>query len=125
MATVLVDTNVLIDVATKDAKWFEWSSARLGEALTSYTLAVNPVIYAEFSIYFEGIEDVENAVSGLELERGIPYEAAFLAGKAFKRYRERGGSRRTPLPDFFIGAHAAISKLTLLTRAGIGSTFPD
>ena len=117
MATVLVDTNVLIDVATEDTNWFDWSAAQIGAALNTGPLAVNAVIYAEFSIHYATIEEVEHALSALALQRlAIPHEAAFLTGKVFKRYRERGGSRRAPLPDFFIGAHAAVSGLTLLTR---------
>lgn len=118
MATLLVDTNVLIDVATEDERWFQWSAGRLGGALTvGDRLAVNPIIYAEFSIHYATIEAVENALSGIAPERlAVPYEAAFLAGKVFQRYRSRGGSRRSPLPDFFIGAHAAVSGLKLLTR---------
>lgn len=115
MSRVLVDTNVLIDVATEDPHWLEWSSARLAQAMGR--LAINPVVYAEFSVHYETIEEVEDALSGLGLERlAIPYEAAFLAGKVFKRYRERGGRRNAPLPDFFVGAHAAVEGFTLLTR---------
>ena len=117
MARVLVDTNVLLDVATEDPRWLEWSSKQLAVAMRSGGLALNPVVYAEFSVHYAAIEDVEAALSGLDLQRlAIPYEAAFLAGKVFKRYRERGGQRRAPLPDFFVGAHAAVQGLTLLTR---------
>lgn len=117
MAAVLVDTNVLIDVATEDEKWFEWSSTQLGNAAAAGKLAMNAIVYAEFSIRFDSIEAVESALSGLSMERlAIPYEAVFLAGKVFLRYRRRGGNRSAPLPDFFIGAHAAVSGLSLLTR---------
>ena len=117
MARVLVDTNVLIDVATQDAQWFDWSSVQLAKAMHSNRLATNPIIYAEFSVHYATIEEVEGALSGLEMDRlAIPYEAAFLAGKVFKRYRERGGQRNAPLPDFFVGAHAAVQGLALLTR---------
>ena len=117
MARVLVDTNVLLDVATEDPRWLEWSSRQLVEAMLSEGLALNPIVYAEFSVHYAAIEEVEAALSGLELERlAIPYEAAFLAGKVFKRYRESGGQRHAPLPDFFVGAHAAVEGLTLLTR---------
>ena len=117
MSRVLVDTNVLIDVATEDPKWFEWSASQLGQAIGR--LALNPVIYAEFSVHYATIEEVEDALAGLEPERlSLPCEAAFLAGKVFKRYRDRGGNRNAPLPDFFIGAHAAVEDLTLLTRDG-------
>ena len=114
---VLVDTNVLIDVATEDPRWSDWSGTRLGEAAARGRLALNPVVYAEFPVAYPTIEEVEHALSGLGIHRlPIPYEAAFLAGKVFRRYRERGGTRSAPLPDFFIGAHAAVSGLTLLTR---------
>src|SRR5262249_44380832 len=117
VALVLVDTNVLIDVATEDSRWLEWSSEQLVRAMFSSRLATNPIIYAEFSVQYAAIEEVETALSGLEMERlEMPYEAAFLAGKVFKRYRERGGQRNAPLPDFFVGAHAAVEGLTLLTR---------
>lgn len=115
MASILVDTNVLLDVATEDARWFDWSSRELAAGVGS--LATNAVVYAEFSVYYERIEDVESALSALQLARlPIPFEAAFLAGKVFRQYRERGGRRNAPLPDFFIGAHAAVEGLTLLTR---------
>lgn len=117
MARVLVDTNVLLDVATEDPRWLDWSSEHLAAAAASGGLAVNPIVYAEFSVHYPSIEEVEAALSGLDVERlAIPYEAAFLAGKVFKRYRERGGQRKAPLPDFFVGAHAAVEGLTLLTR---------
>ncbi len=117
MAPVLVDTNVLIDVATEDPRWLEWSSTHLANAMESGQVALNPVIYAEFSVYYNAIEELEAALSGFDFQRlAIPFEAAFLAGKVFKRYRERGGQRNAPLPDFFVGAHAAVEGLTLLTR---------
>lgn len=117
MAQVLVDTNVLIDVATEDPQWLDWSSRKLADAMATGRVAVNPVIYAEFSVYYATIEEVEAALSGFDFQRlAIPYEAAFLAGKVFKQYRARGGSRNAPLPDFFVGAHAAVEELTLLTR---------
>ena len=117
MARVLVDTNVLLDVATEDSRWLDWSSKELAVAMGSGGLALNPVIYAEFSVHYAAIEEVEAALSGLDIARlAIPYEAAFLAGKVFRRYRERGGKRNAPLPDFFVGAHAAVESLVLLTR---------
>jgi predicted nucleic acid-binding protein len=117
LADVLVDTNVLIDVATEDARWLQWSSAQLANAMASGRVAVNPVIYAEFSVQYATIEEVEAALSGFDFQRlAIPYEAAFLAGKVFKSYRSRGGRRNAPLPDFFVGAHAAVEGLALLTR---------
>ena len=117
MNTVLVDSNVLLDVATNDPIWFTWSSAALESAANQGLLAINPLIYAEVSISFARIEDLEQALpSDLFRHEPLPYEAAFLAGKAFLRYRRRGDARRTPLPDFYIGAHAAVAGYSLLTR---------
>jgi hypothetical protein len=117
MKTVLVDSNVLLDVATNDTTWFGWSSAALESAANQASLAINALIYAEVSISFARIEDLEQALpSGLYLREPLPYEAAFLAGKAFLRYRRHGGARTTPLPDFYIGAHAAVAGYRLLTR---------
>jgi predicted nucleic acid-binding protein len=115
--TVLVDSNVLLDVALRDAEWFEWSSRELGRAGESDVLAINPIIYAEVSIGYGRIEDLEAAVPASAFRRDpLPYEAAFLAGKAFLAYRRASGTRATPLPDFYIGAHAAIGGYRLLTR---------
>jgi predicted nucleic acid-binding protein len=114
---VLVDSSVLLDVLTEDSRWFEWSSTALADAAESHTLVINPVIYAEISVRFDRIEDLEAALAGASLERRhVPYEAAFLAGKCFLRYRSLGGKRTTALPDFFIGAHAAVERWALLTR---------
>jgi predicted nucleic acid-binding protein len=113
----LVDSNVILDVLTDDVGWGEWSSAMLAEAAGAGTLLINPVIYAEVSIRFERIEDLDDALPTDYYRRvPLPFDAAFLAGQCFIKYRRRGGSRRSPLPDFYIGAHAAISDLTLLTR---------
>lgn len=115
--TVLVDSNVLLDVATEDARWFDWSSSTLEEVADISPLAINPIIYAEVSIGFQGIEDLELALPAVVFRRHpLPYEAGFLAGKAFLTYRRRGGRRATPLPDFYIGAHAAVAGYRLLTR---------
>lgn len=114
---VLVDTNVLLDIATEDPLWLDWSASRLSQAANRDGLAINPVVYAELSVHFETIEALEAALSGYPFERlALPWDAAFLAGKAYRRYRSRGGAKRSPLPDFYIGAHAAVSGLTLLTR---------
>ena len=117
MPDVLVDSNVLLDVLTEDAEWLDWSSAALASAADRGTLIVNPLVYAEVSIGFERIEDLD-AVLGHESfkRRPLPWAAAFLAGKVFLKYRAAGGARRSPLPDFYIGAHAAIEGLPLLTR---------
>src|SRR6266571_3090882 len=113
----LVDSNVILDVATDDAAWFAWSAEALSRAGDESTLAINPIIYAEVSIGYLTIEELENLLPTGEFHRlDLPYEAAFLAGKAFLNYRRRGGSRTAPLPDFYIGAHAAIAGLRLLTR---------
>ena len=117
MRGVLVDSNVLLDVLTEDAVWYNWSSAALERCASESTLYVNPIIYAEVSIGFDRIEDLEAALPDEMFRRlPLPLEAAFLAGKAFVRYRRRGGARTSTLPDFFIGAHAAVSGLRLLTR---------
>jgi predicted nucleic acid-binding protein len=117
MADILVDSNVLLDVLTEDPNWFAWSSGALEEAAQEHILVINPVIYAEISIGFDRIEDLDAALPVSRVERRpIPMEAAFLAGKCFVKYRERGGRRPSTLPDFFIGAHAAVEKMTLLTR---------
>jgi predicted nucleic acid-binding protein len=114
---VVVDSDVLLDVLTEDPKWLDWSSTRLAELAEEAALVINPVIYAEVSIRFEEIEDLDDAVSPDHFRREpLPWEAAFLAGKAFLRYRRRGGRRRSPLPDFYIGAHAAVRRWRLLTR---------
>lgn len=116
MATVLVDSNVLLDILIPDAEWEAWSAGALAEAAESSLLAINPIIYAEVSIGFERVEDLEAALPDELRREPLPWDAAFLAGKAFLGYRRRGGARATPLPDFFIGAHAAVRGHTLLTR---------
>jgi predicted nucleic acid-binding protein len=117
MTVVLVDSNVLIDVLTQDARWSAWSSGALADAGLTGRIVINPVIYGEVSVGFPRIEDVEEALPRSLFEREhIPFEAAFLAGKAFLAYRKRGGGRRSPLPDFLIGAHAVVAGYHLLTR---------
>ena len=114
---ILVDSNVLLDILEEDAKWYEWSSTQLQQAADRCTLVINPIIYAEVSVGFQRIEELEEALPADFIQRRpIPWEAAFLAGKCFIRYRKLGGTKHSPLPDFFIGAHAAVSGLTLLTR---------
>ena len=116
MPTVLVDADVLLDILIPDPKWEEWSSAALAEAAESSLLAINPIIFAEVSVGFDRIEDLEAALPD-ELQREeLPWDAAFLAGKTFLAYRRRGGTKHAPLPDFYIGAHAAVRGHTLLTR---------
>ena len=117
MSAVLVDSNILLDVMTEDASRLSWSVSAIERAADTSRLVVNPVIYAEASVRFTRIEELDAALPSDLFEREpIPYEAAFLAGKAYLAYRRRGGTRRSPLPDFFIGAHAAVSSYRLLTR---------
>lgn len=125
--TVLVDSNVLLDVMTSDPNWSAWSGDALAECAEHSPLAINPLIYAEVSIRFDRIEDLEDALPEGDFRRlPLPWEAAFLAGKSLVRYRRRRGARASPLPDFYIGAHAAVAGLTLLTRdaARYRSYFP-
>jgi predicted nucleic acid-binding protein len=113
----LVDSNVLLDVATDDPVWSGWSSSTLARTADESILVINALIYAEVSIGFQSIEVLEEALPATHYRReDLPYDAAFLAGKAFLRYRQRGGTRRSPLPDFYIGAHAAVAGYRLLTR---------
>ena len=119
MKPVLVDSNVLLDIATEDPTWCEWSSTELARAADRSVLVINPLIYAEVSIGYDRIEEVERAFpADLFRREPLPWEAAFLAGKAFLRYRRRSGARTSPLPDFYIGAHAAVADYRLLTRDG-------
>lgn len=114
---VLVDSNVLLDIATLDPVWSRWSSETLAALADEALIVINPVIYAEVSVGFERIEQLDDALPESIFRRAqLPYSAAFLAGKAFLRYRRLGGTRTSPLPDFYIGAHAAIENLRLLTR---------
>ena len=128
MAAVLLDSNVLLDLMTEDPQWFSWSAAAVANAADSSRLVINAIIYAEVSVRYSLIEDLEAALPKALIEReALPYEAAFLAGKAFLTYRRRGGAKRSPLPDFLIGAHAAVAGYRLLTRdaARYRSHFPE
>jgi len=117
VSSVLVDSNVILDVVTDDPQWGEWSSSMLARHAEIGVLVINPIIYAEVSAGFERIEELDEALPLASFRRDpLPWEAAFLAGKCFLTYRRRGGSRRSPLPDFYIGAHAAVAGLPLLTR---------
>jgi predicted nucleic acid-binding protein len=124
---ILVDTNVLLDVIEDDPVWAEWSLAQLESASLRDALCINAVVYAEASIAFRRIEELEAVLgeAGLAVEP-IPREALFLAGKVFMDSRRRRGAKPGVLPDFFIGAHAAVSRLPLLTRdvARYRSYFP-
>ena len=113
----LVDSNVILDVVTDDEAWGDWSAAMLSEAAQSGRLIINPLIYAEVSCGYERIEQLDDALPrDYFVREPLPWDAAFLAAKAFLKYRRRGGVRRAPLPDFYIGAHAALAGYTLLTR---------
>jgi predicted nucleic acid-binding protein len=114
---ILVDSNVLLDVFNSDPVWGEWSASRLAEAADRETLAINPLIYAEVSLNYRNEEELDAALpASFYVRLPLPYEAAFLAGRTFLEYRQRGGAKRSPLPDFYIGAHAQVAGLTLLTR---------
>ena len=114
---ILVDTNVLLDVLQDDPQWANWSQAQLEGARLTDELAINPVIYSELSMAFERIEELEEVLGEASLEVApIPREALFLAGKAFLTYRRRQGTKSGVLPDFYIGAHAAVAGCRLLTR---------
>lgn len=120
MDAVLVDSNVLLDLITEDPRWFSWSSAAMESAAARFRLVINAIIYAEISVRFSRIEELDAVLPKTLVEReAIPYEAAFLAGKSFLAYRRREGTKRSPLPDFFIGAHAAVAGYQLLTRDAV------
>jgi len=113
----LVDSNVILDITTEDAEWGDWSASMLSQAAHEGRLVINPLIYAEVSCAFDRIEALDEAIPpGYFVREALPWEAGFLAAKAFLTYRKRGGSRRAPMPDFYIGAHAALAGYTLLTR---------
>lgn len=117
MSAVLVDSNVIIDVVTLDPVWGSWSAAAVARLAEEAVLVINPVIYGEVSIDYATIEELDDALpTRLFVREAIPYEAAFLAGRCFVDYRRRGGTRQSSLPDFYIGAHAAIAGYRLLTR---------
>lgn len=114
---VLVDANVLLDVLTADPVWAERSGAVLADVANRARPAINAIVYAEVSIGFDRIEDLDEAIPPDTFARlALPWSAAFLAGKCFLEYRRSGGTRRSPLPDFYIGAHAAVEGMPLLTR---------
>ena len=117
MKGVLVDSNIILDVFLNDLKWGDWSESKLDEYSDQTSLYINSIIYSEISIGFDLIEDLESAISkaGFHILE-IPKEALFLAGKAYVKYKRRRGAKRTLLPDFFIGAQAAVMNLNLLTR---------
>jgi len=127
VTAILVDSNVLLDIMTEDSHWLAWSAAAIERAADSFRLVINPIIYAEVSVRYTRIEELDAALPKALFDReAIPYEAAFLAGKSYLVYRRRGGMKRSPLPDFFIGAHAAVAGYRLMTRdaARYRSYFP-
>lgn len=127
MSAILVDSNVLLDIFTEDPTWYPWSSHMLETLAESSVLVVNPIIYAEVSVRFARIEELDDALPETHFRRdALPWEAGFLAGKCFAASRRRGGARQTTLPDFYIGAHAAVRAFALLTRdpARYRSYFP-
>ncbi len=114
---ILVDSNIIIDVLSQDSAWRSWSESALAGAADHDEIAINPIIYAEIASGFASIEDLDAQLGNAEFRRlPLPYEAGFIAGRAFVEYRRRGGRRASPLPDFYIGAHAAVAGLRLLTR---------
>jgi predicted nucleic acid-binding protein len=115
--STLVDSNVILDVVTEDDDWMEWSASALARAADSGRLVINPLVYAEVSVGFDTIEALDEALPPDYYTReALPWEAAFLAARAFVKYRRKGGRKGAPLPDFYIGAHAAIRRYSLLTR---------
>ena len=115
--SVIVDSNVLLDVFTQDPEWYDWSASTLADAAERSVLVINPIIFAEVSVRYERIEVLEVVLPRNVYRREqLPWESAFLAGKVFADYRRRGGSKRSPMPDFYIGAHAAVRGAALLTR---------
>jgi len=116
VASVLIDSNVLLDLFDERSEWFAWSKAAFSDVADGARLVINAVIYAEVSVGYEHIETVDLLLPDFVSREEISYEAAFLAGKVYRNYLKRGGTRRSPLPDFFIGAHAAVAGHRLLTR---------
>ena len=117
MKKILVDSNVILDIFTEDENWFPWSSTQLNMLSDKHVFVINPIIYAEISIKFSNIEELEDALpSDYFLRESLPWEAAFLAGKAFLQYKRQGGIKQSTMPDFYIGAHALVSDMILITR---------
>jgi predicted nucleic acid-binding protein len=117
MREVMVDSNVILDVASEDPAWLDWSAAQLSSLAEEHVLVINPIVYAEVSVGYLTIEELDRALPTDRFRRdSLPWAAAFLAGKCFERYRRSGGRRRSPRPDFYIGAHAAVEGMALVTR---------
>lgn len=114
---VMVDSCVLLDIITEDPVWCDWSSGMLEKWGEGHEIAINPIIYGEVSVSFEHIEEVERVIPAFIFKRlQMPWEAAFLAGKAFLRYRKQQGKKTSPLPGFYIGAHSTVLDIPLITR---------
>ena len=114
---ILVDSNILLDIFTRDSNWYDWSLKALSDALSTRRLVINPIIYSEASIGFNSVQELDLVLNEIGLlNEPILTEVSFLAGKAFMRYRQNGGTKSSPLPDFFIGAHASHANYSLLTR---------
>ena len=117
MNGILIDSCILLDLFTNDPKWGDWSENILDKYSQTNTLYINSIVYTEISIGFRKIEELEKAISQMGIKvLEIPREALFLTGKAFLKYRRNKGTKKSPLPDFFIGAHASVSKFSLITR---------
>ena len=117
MNGILIDSCILLDLFTNDPKWGDWSENILDKYSQTNTLYINSIVYTEISIGFRKIEELEKAISQLGIKvLEMPREALFLTGKAFLKYRRNKGTKKSPLPDFFIGAHASVSKFSLITR---------
>ena len=117
LRATLVDSNVILDIVTGDPVWAEWSASALTQSLNQGIVLINPIVYAEVSIGYDRIEDLDRVLPETMIRREpLPYAAGFLAGKAFMLYRHRGGAKSSPMPDFYIGAHAAMAGYRLLTR---------
>jgi len=113
----LVDSCVLLDVITGDERWADWSAEQIALAMDAGRVVINPLIYAEVSVGYETVEEMDELLPASDYDREqMPYVAGFAAGKAFLRYRRGGGDKRSPMPDFYIGAHAAVAGYRLLTR---------
>lgn len=117
MSAILVDSNVILDVATRNPVWYEWSAGKLAEFGGKQNLLINPIVYAELAAGFTTEQELQEGIRSLSLaQEHLPWPAAFPAGLAFLKYRRAGGAKTSPLPDFYIGAHAAVKKYRLLTR---------
>jgi predicted nucleic acid-binding protein len=113
----MIDSCVLLDVITDDQQWADWSAIQIAAAMDAGRVVINPLIFAEVSVGYRSIEELNELLPASEYEREpLPYAAGFAAGKAFLQYRRAGGDKRSPMPDFYIGAHAAIARYRLLTR---------